>query len=210
MLFWKSEGLQTRLGKHIVSALMFYFCPAWLQLHLPAPHARTPSQATVPYLPSHLQLPTALLYLTPGRLFSNFFGSSISLKHWKAPSEKAGSGCLPPVLAASCSVLCQALPLCRSPSPSPPCPCSPSSAQLRVFRRSIAWTVTALQHLPQFIKCQSSLNSDTGYRVLLHSFGEESSKIFYFMLLFMIMHDKGSQRYIFFPPILPHAFSSSS
>lgn len=72
-----------------------------------------------------------------------------------------------------------------SPSPSwAGAPATPAPARLylgnSVFWGSRACTVTALQHLPAFTECQSSLNSDAGYRAPLHGFGEESSKIFYF------------------------------
>lgn len=113
MLFWKSEGLQTGLRKHTASALAFYFCLAWLQLHLPA--RPPPPQTRVPYLPSHLRLPMALLYLTPGRPFTNSFCQlhlferleSYQREAWlRLPTAGAGSSLPGP---------CQALPLRRSP-----------------------------------------------------------------------------------------------
>lgn len=194
-------------------------------LFLPCLAAATPPctpctntlQATVPYLPSHLQLPTALLYLTPGRLFSNFFWQ---LHLFETLESYQGEAWLQlPVTSAGSVLLCPvpgSAPLQEptgSPSPSwAGAPAPPAPAQLHlgnsVFQGSRACTVTALQHLPAFTKSQSSLNSDAGYRAPLHSFGEESSKIFYFTLVFMITHDKGSKRYIFHPLMLPHAFSS--
>lgn len=150
MLFWKSEGLQTGLGKHIVSTLAFYFCPAWLQLHLPAPHTQTLTPARVLYFPSPLQLPIALLYFTPGGLFQTPFVSSISLKHWKATSKKPGSGSPPPGPAAACSIAPSSAPP-QEPTGSPGpgrscshlCPCLALHRQVVQLSGSAAHTATA-------------------------------------------------------------------
>lgn len=115
MLFWKSEGLQTGLGKQIVSALAFYFCSPWLQLHLPTPHTQTPPQPGFRTFPHTYSFPQSFCIWLLGGLFQTPFVSSISLKHWKATSKKPGSSSPLPVLAAVCPVLCQALPLQRSP-----------------------------------------------------------------------------------------------
>ena len=165
ILFWKSEGLQTGLGKHIAFALAFYFCPAWLQLHLPAPPRKhPPSQGPIPSLP-HTASRSPFVFNSWEAFFQTPFVSSISLKHWKATSKKPGSGSPPPVLAAACPVLCQALPLCRSPQtaparagqePQPPLPL-PSFTQTS---RTIQWlnslhsncfiAPTSIHKMPEF------------------------------------------------------------
>lgn len=152
--------------------------------------------ARVPYLPSHLQLPTVLLYLTPGRLFSNFFGSSISLKHWKATSEKPGSGCLPPVLAAACSILCQALPLGRSPGAAPATP-APAHLHMGSSERSVDQRLCSTCQHSQSARDPQTLTPVT--ELPYTALGRNHQKIFYLMFVFMIMHDKCSQRYIFSP-----------
>lgn len=176
--FLEVRGSPDRIRKAHSVCFSFLFLPCLAAVTPPCP-----PQTRVPYLPSHLRLPIALLCLTPGRPFTNSFCQlhlfetleSYQREAWlRLPTAGAGSSLPGP---------CQALPLRRSPgqawsglgrSHSHHLPRSASHRQVVPFRGSTACTATALWHPPAFTKRQRSQNSDTCYRVSLHSFGEKS------------------------------------
>lgn len=154
--FLEVRGSPDRIRKAHSVCFSFLFLPCLAAATPPCtPHTNTPP-ARVPYLPSHLQLPIALLYLTPGRPFSNSFCQlllfetleSYQQEAWlQLPAASAGNG-LPRPLPGSGPPQGPT----GSPSPSPTwagatatsAPCSASYGQVIPFSGSTACTATAL------------------------------------------------------------------
>lgn len=112
--FLEVRGSPDRIKKAHSICFSFLFLPCLAAVAPPCPPP-PPPQTRVPYLPSHLRLPIALLYLTPGRPFTNSFCQlhlfeRLESYQWEAwlrlPTAGAGSSLPGP---------CQALPLRRSP-----------------------------------------------------------------------------------------------
>lgn len=198
MLFWKSEGLQTGLGKQIVSALAFYFCSPWLQLHLPTPHTQTPptphpSQGSVPSLP--LTASHSPFVFDSWEAFFKLLLSVPSL--WNIGKLPARSLAPAPhcqcwqQFAQSSARLCPSTGAHRQP---PPPLLLPSFRQTSCTGQWLNSLHSNCFIAPlAFRKCWSSKSSDTWYRVPSHSFGKQILKISQFIPAWMIMQDRGPQ-----------------
>lgn len=197
--FLEVRGSPDRIRKAHSVYFRFLFLPC-LAAATPPCTTQTLTPARVPYVPSPLQLPLALLYFTPGGVFQTPFVSSIYLKHWKATSEKPGSGSPQPGPAAVCPIAPSSAQLCPSagvhgqPQPrqelQPPLPLlgfAQTSCTIQWLKSSHSNCVIAPT---AFTKCQSSQNSDTWYGVSLCSFGEGSLKTSHLIPVLMIMHNK--------------------
>lgn len=173
MLFWKSEGLQTGLGKHIVSTLAFYFLPCLAAATPPCtPHTNThPSQGPVLSLP--LAASHSPFVFHSRRTFSNSFCQLHLFETLESYQQEARLW-LPTARASSsvshCPILCPSTGAHGQPWPrqelQPPLP-------LLVFAQTsctVQWLSSAHSNCfiapIAFTKCQSSQKS----RYLLQRF----------------------------------------